>query len=109
MKKYYESDTGGRYLVGASSAGYFADVQTVAQAEDAARMWWAMTGDDSEVIIWSREKEAIVKTMRREAEEGKPAMTDRGKIIEIIAPYVSASGDDKAIAGTIIAAVFKGE
>lgn len=68
MKKYYDGDTGGRYLVGTKSAGYFADVQTVAQAEDVARMWMAMTEDDGEVIIWSREKEAVEKIMWREAE-----------------------------------------
>lgn len=71
MKKYYEGDTGGRYLVYAESAGYFADVQTVAQAEDVARMWWAMSGDDGEVIIWSREKETVEKIMWRESEEGE--------------------------------------
>lgn len=71
MKKYYDDDTGGKYLVFAYSVGYFADVQTVAQAEDVARMWWAMTGDDGGVIIWSREKKGVVKVMRREAEEEK--------------------------------------
>lgn len=71
MKKYYEGDTGGRYLVGACGFGYFADVQTVAQAEDAAWLWWALTLDDGEVIILSREKKSVVKVMRREAEEEK--------------------------------------
>lgn len=71
MKKYFDDDTGGRYLVGACGFGYFADVQTIAQAEDAAWVWWRMTGDDSDVIIWSREKETVVKVMRREAEEEK--------------------------------------
>lgn len=71
MRKYYDGDTGGRYLIGTKSAGYFADVQTIAQAEDAARMWWAMTGDDGGVVIWSREKETVVKIMRRESEEEK--------------------------------------
>lgn len=64
-KKYYAGDTGGKYLVGACGTGYFADVQTFAQAEDAARMWWALTGDDGVVIIWSREKEKIEKIMWR--------------------------------------------
>lgn len=71
MRKYYEGDTGGRYLVGACGVGYFADVQTIAQAEDAARMWWAMTGTDGEVIIRERGKETVEKVMRREAEEEK--------------------------------------
>lgn len=71
MRKYYEGDTGGRYLVGTKSAGCFADVQTIAQAEDAARMWWSLTGDDGVVIIWSREKETIVKVIRRETGEEK--------------------------------------
>lgn len=67
MKKYYEGDTGGRYLVSAESVGFFADVQTVAQAEDAARIWWSLTGDDGEVIIWSRE--TVEKIMRRDEED----------------------------------------
>lgn len=70
MRKYYDGDTGGRYLIGTKSAGYFADVQTVAQAEDAARLWWAMADDDGGVIIWSREKEKIEKIMQRD-EEGE--------------------------------------
>lgn len=70
MKKYYNDDTGGRYLVYARLVGYFADVQTVAQAEDVARMWWSMAGDDGEVIIWSREKEGVEKIMWRD-EEGE--------------------------------------
>lgn len=71
MKKYYEGDTGGRYLVSAASVGFFADVQTIAQAEDAARLWWALTGDDGGVIIWSREKKTVVKVIRRETGEEK--------------------------------------
>ena len=71
MKKYYDGDTGGRYLIYARSVGYFADVQTIAQAEDAARIWWRLTGDDGVVIIWSREKDALEKIMWRNAEEGK--------------------------------------
>lgn len=71
MKKYYEGDTGGKYLVYARCIGYFADVQTVAQAEDAARLWWALTGDDGEVVIRLREKETVEKIMWREAEEGE--------------------------------------
>lgn len=71
MRKYYEGDMGGKYLVGTSLVGYFTDVQTIAQAEDAARMWWAMTGDDGEVIIRERGKETVEKVMRREAEEEK--------------------------------------
>ena len=68
MKKYFDNDTGGRYLVYARAVGYFADVQTVAQAEDAARLWWALTADDDAVIIRERDGK-IVKIMRREAEE----------------------------------------
>ena len=68
MKKYYKEDTGGKYLVGACGFGYFADVQTVAQAEDAARLWWALTADCDAVIIRERDGK-IVKIMRREAEE----------------------------------------
>lgn len=48
---------------------YFADVQTIAQAEDAARLWWALTADDDAVIIRERDGRRIVKVMRREAEE----------------------------------------
>lgn len=70
MKKYFECDTGGRYLVGACGFGYFADVQTIAQAEDAAWIWWALTGDCDAVIIRERGG-GIVKIMRREAEEEK--------------------------------------
>lgn len=66
MRKYYEGDTGGRYLVGACGVGYFADVQNMAQAEDAARMWWGMTGDNGEVIIRERGKNGVVKIMRKE-------------------------------------------
>lgn len=109
MKKYYDGDTGGKYLIGTKSAGFFADVQSIWQAESAARTWRAMTDDDGEVIIWSREKEKIEKIMWRKAEEGKTEMTDKEKIIEIIAPYVSAYGDDEAIADAIIAAGFKRE
>lgn len=47
---------------------YFADVQTIAQAEDAARLWWALTADSDAVIIRERDG-GIVKIMRREAEE----------------------------------------
>lgn len=68
MKKYFDNDTGGKYLVGACGAGYFADVQTIAQAEDAARMWWAQTADCDAVIIRERDGK-IAKIMRREAEE----------------------------------------
>lgn len=68
MKKYYKEDTGGKYLVGACGFGYFADVQTIAQAEDAARLWWALTADDDAVIIRERDGK-IAKIMRREAEE----------------------------------------
>ena len=50
---------------------YFADVQTVAQAEDAARLWWALTADDDAVIVRERDGRRIVKVMRREAEEEK--------------------------------------
>ena len=57
--------------MGTCAFGYFADVQTVAQAEDAARLWWALTADEDAVIIWSREKETVVKVMRRNAEEEK--------------------------------------
>lgn len=67
MKKYYKDDTGGKYLVSAESVGFFADVQTVAQAVDAARIWRAMTGDNGKVIIWSRE--TVEKIMRREEEK----------------------------------------
>ena len=88
--------------------GFFADVQTIAQAEDAARLWWALTADDDAVIIRERDGK-IAKIMRREAEEGKTEMTDKEKIIEIIAPYVSAYGDDEAIANAIIAAGFRRE
>lgn len=70
MKKYFDNDTGGRYLAYSRAVGYFADVQTVAQAEDAARLWWALTADDDAVIIRERDG-GIVKTMRREAEEEK--------------------------------------
>ena len=68
MKKYFDNDTGGGYLVYSCAVGYFADVQTVAQAEDAARLWWALTADDDAVIIRERDGK-IVKIMRREAEE----------------------------------------
>lgn len=71
MKKYFDNDTGGKYLVGACGFGYFADVQTVAQAEDAARFWWALTADDDAVIVRERDGRRIVKVMRREAEEEK--------------------------------------
>ena len=67
-KKYYAGDTGGKYLVGACGVGYFADVQTVAQAEDAARVWWAQTGCGGGIVIRERDG-GIVKVMRREAEE----------------------------------------
>lgn len=70
MKKYFDNDTGGKYLVYSRAVGYFADVQTVAQAEDAARLWWALTADSGAVIIRERDG-GIVKTMRREAEEEK--------------------------------------
>lgn len=70
MKKYYKEDTGGRYLVGACGFGYFADVQTVAQAEDAARIWWAQTADCGAIVIRERDG-GIVKVVRREAEEEK--------------------------------------
>lgn len=52
------------------AVGYFADVQTVAQAEDAAWIWWRLTADDDAVIIRERDGK-IVKVMRREAEEEK--------------------------------------
>ena len=52
------------------AVGYFADVQTVAQAEDAAWLWWALTADDDAVIIRERDG-GIVKIMWREAEEEK--------------------------------------
>lgn len=68
MKKYYKEDTGGKYLVGACGFGYFADVQTIAQAEDAARLWWALTGDCDAVIIRERDG-GLVKIMRHDAEE----------------------------------------
>lgn len=71
MRKYYDGDTGGRYLVYTRLVGYFADVQTIAQAEDAAWIWWRLTGDDGAVIIWSREKEGVEKIMWREAAEEK--------------------------------------
>lgn len=70
MKKYFDNDTGGRYLVYSCAVGYFADVQTVAQAEDAARLWWALTADSDAVIIRERDGK-IAKVMRREAEEEK--------------------------------------
>lgn len=71
MKKYFDNDTGGRYLVYSCAVGYyFADVQTIAQAEDAARLWWALTADDDAVIIRERDGK-IAKIMRREAEEEK--------------------------------------
>lgn len=70
MKKYFDGDTGGNYLVYSCAVGYFADVQTVAQAEDAARLWWALTADCDAVIIRERDG-GIVKIMRREAEEEK--------------------------------------
>lgn len=70
MKKYFDNDTGGKYLVYSCAVGYFADVQTVAQAEDAARLWWALTADDDAVIIRERDGK-IVKIMRRNAEEEK--------------------------------------
>ena len=57
-------------MVYSCAVGYFADVQTVAQAEDAARHWWAMTADCGAVIIRERDR-GIVKIMRREAEEEK--------------------------------------
>lgn len=44
---------------------YFADVQTIAQAEDAARLWWALTEDSDAVIICDRDGK-IVKIMRQE-------------------------------------------
>lgn len=68
MKKFYKYDTGGKYLVGTCDFGYIADVQTIAQAEDAAWLWWALTADDDAVIICERDG-GIVKVMRREAEE----------------------------------------
>ena len=70
MKKQYENDTGGKYLVYVRSVGYFADVQTVAQAEDAAWIWWRLTADCDAVIIRERDG-GIVKIMWREAEEEK--------------------------------------
>ena len=70
MKKYYADDTGGKYLVYSCAVGYFADVQTIAQAEDAARLWWALTADSDAVIIRERDGK-IVKVIRREAEEEK--------------------------------------
>ena len=68
MKKYFDYDTGGKYLVYSCAVGYFADVQTIAQAEDAARLWWALTADSDAVIIRDRGGK-IVKIMRQEAEE----------------------------------------
>lgn len=68
MRKYYDGDTGGKYLVYARCIGYFADVQTIAQAEDAAWIWWRLTADCDAVIIRERDG-GIVKIMRREAEE----------------------------------------
>lgn len=65
MKKYYADDTGGKYLVYSCVVGYFADVQTIAQAEDAARLWWALTADSDAVIIRERDGK-IVKIMRQE-------------------------------------------
>lgn len=50
--------------------GYFADVQTITQAEDAVRLWWALTADNDSVFIRERDG-GIVKVMRREAEEEK--------------------------------------
>ena len=70
MKKYYDGDTGGKYLIGTKSAGFFADVQSIWQAESAARLWWALTADDDAVIIRERDGK-IAKIMRREAEEEK--------------------------------------
>lgn len=70
MKKYFDGDTGGKYLVYSRTVGYFADVQTIAQAEDAARLWFALTDDCDAVIIRERDGK-IVKVMRREAEEEK--------------------------------------
>ena len=111
MRKYYEGDTGGNYLVGALGVlgvGYFADVQTITQAADAAKIWWSLTGDDGGVIIRERDG-GIVKVMWREADKDEPEMTDKEKIIEIVAPYVSAYGDDEAIANAIITAGFRRE
>ena len=68
MKKYYKEDTGGKYLVGACGFGYFADVQTIAQAEDAARLWWALTADNGAIFIRERDG-GIVKIIRQTAEE----------------------------------------
>lgn len=68
MKKYFENDTGGKYLVYSCAVGYFADVQTIAQAEDAARLWRALTADSDAVIIRERDGK-IAKIIRREAEE----------------------------------------
>ena len=68
MKKYFDYDTGGKYIVYSRAVGYFADVQTVAQAEDAARLWWALTADRDAVIIRERDGK-IVKIMRQSAEE----------------------------------------
>ena len=70
MKKYYADDTGGRYLVYSFALGYFADVQTITQAEDAVRLWWALTADDDAVIIRERDGK-IVKVIRHDAEEEK--------------------------------------
>lgn len=50
--------------------GYFADVQTITQAEDAVRLWWALTADDDAVIIRERDGK-IVKVIRHDAEEEK--------------------------------------
>lgn len=108
MNKYYKYDTGGRYLLYACGFGYFADVQTIVQAEGAARRWWALTADCDAIFIRERDG-GTVKTMRREAEEGETEVTDKEKIIEIIAPYVSSYGDDEAIANAIIAAGFRRE
>ena len=68
MKKYYDDDTGGKYLIGTCGVGYFADVQTITQAVAAARMWWRMTGCSGGIVIRERDGR-IVKVMRREAEE----------------------------------------
>lgn len=87
--------------MGACGFGYFADVQTIAQAEDAAQIWWALTGDDGGVIIRERDG-GIVKVMDKDKNE----MTDKEKIIEIIAPFISAYGEDEAIADALIAAGF---
>lgn len=50
------------------AVGYLADVQTIAQAEDVARMWWALAGCGKGIIIRERDGK-IAKIMRREAEE----------------------------------------